>query len=341
MKQACLEFIAKLPKAELHVHLEGTLDPESFLAIAHRNNIKLTFNTVEQVKSQLYTFHDLASFIEVYRQAIAVLKTEQDFYDLTLAYLKKAVDQGVVHAEIFFDLQSYTHHTVSAATIMNGVGKALAEAYETYGITTWMIMCFIRDMSEEDALQVLEIIRPYKEVIAIGLASVEAGYPPAKFERAFSKAREYGYHIVCHAGEEAGPEYIWQALHLLKAERIDHGIACMQDAQLVDYLVTHKIPLTVCPLSNVALHRFTSMNEHSIKKMYDAGLMVTINSDDPAFFNGYIDDNYKAVAKNLGFTCGQLAQCALNSIHASFINDDLKKKYIKKLDEYIMTHTCQ
>ena len=341
MNQSCLQFIKNLPKAELHVHLEGTLEPEHFLQIAKRNNIQISYETVDQVKSELYTFHDLASFIAVYRQVITVLKTEQDFYELTLAYLKRVATQGVLHTEIFFDLQSYTHHQVSASTIMNGVQKALIEGYEKYNITAALIMCFIRDLSEEDALKTLEIIRPYKDVIAIGLASVEVGNPPSKFERAFHQAREYGYHIVCHAGEEAGPDYIWQALQLLKAERIDHGISCLQDPRLITYLVEHKIPLTLCPLSNVALDRFKSIKEHPIKKMYDAGLMVTINSDDPAFFNGYIDDNYQAVMEKLGINCKQLAECARNSIRASFIADALKKEYMKKLDEYVIKHQCK
>lgn len=341
MKQGCIDFIRKLPKAELHVHLEGTLEAEEFLRIAERNKIAVPYNTVEQVKSKLYTFHDLASFIEVYRQAIGILKTEKDFYDLTFSYLKKVASQGVIHAEIFFDLQSYTHHNVAPEIIMNGIHRGIVDAKNRLNISVFMIMCFIRDMSEEDALRTLEIIRPYKDVIAIGLASIEHGNPPSKFEHAFKIARFYGYHVVAHAGEECGPDYIWQALQLLKAERIDHGIACMQDPQLVTFLKEQHIPLTVCPLSNVALQRFKSINDHPIKTMYDAGLMITINSDDPAFFGGYIDDNYETVMKNLGFSCGELVACARNSIMASFINNDQKKEFLKKIDEYSMGHKCE
>jgi adenosine deaminase len=329
-----------MPKAELHVHLEGTLEPENYLLIAQRNKIDVSYKSVDEVKKDLYSFHDLASFIEVYRRAISVLKTEKDFYDLTFWYLKKAASQGVLHTEIFFDFQSYSQQNIAAETIMDGTHRAIADAREQFDISASMILCFIRDMSEEDAFKTLELVRPFKEVLAIGLASVERGNPPSKFERVFRKAREYGYHVVAHAGEECGPEYIWQALQLLNAERIDHGIACMQDPSLIEYLKENNIPLTVCPLSNIALQRFKSIKDHPIKKMYDAGLMITINSDDPAFFGGYIDDNYEAVAEHLGFNCNELAACARNSILASFIVQQKKEEYLSKIDNYINGHKC-
>jgi len=341
MKKNCIEFIRKLPKAELHVHLEGTLEPTQLLFFADRNNIHLPYKNVDEVKSALYFFYDLASFIAVYRQAIDVLKTERDFYDLVVAYLKKIASQGVLHTEIFIDLQSYTHRNVKSALILNGLHAGLIYAKEHYNISANLILCFLRDLSEEDAFSTLELVRQNKDIRAIGLASVEKGNPPVKFVNVFKKAREDGYHLVAHAGEEAGADYVWQALQLLQVERIDHGIACMQDPKLIQYLVEKKIPLTVCPLSNVALNCVPSIKEHPLKKMYDAGLMVTINSDDPAFFKGYIDDNYQAVMENLNFSCAELIDCARNSFMASFITEAQKKEFIQKLDEYVLGHSCE
>lgn len=329
----------KLPKAELHVHIEGTLEPDMYLHFAERNKIKVPYTNQDQVRTALYKFHDLASFIDAYKKASEVICTGQDFYDLTVAYLKKADAQGVLHTEIFFDLQFDVKQTLDTAKVINGMHQAIVDCNREFGITGSLILCFVRDMSEESALKALELSLPFKDkIVAVGLASIEKNNPPSKFERVFNMARSHGLHTVAHAGEECGPDYVWQAIDILKAERIDHGVRCMEDPRLVAELVKRNIPLTVCPLSNVALGVYKNMVSHPIKKMFDAGLMVTINSDDPGFFGGYIGDNFTAVAKSLGFSTADLITIARNSLSASFASEERKKECLVKLNEYVKKH---
>ena len=338
---SCLNFIASLPKAELHIHLEGTLTPEQYLFFAQRNNISIPYVTKEEIKKNLYTFFDLPSFITVYKKTIEVLCTEQDFYDLTMSYLKKAHEQSIVHSEIFFDLQTYIPRGIEPSLIINGMHRAFVDAHEQMGISAAMIMCIIRDLSEEDAFDILAVLDQFKDkVVGIGLASVEKDNAPTKFEHVFAAARLKGYRVVAHAGEECGPDYIRDAIIALHPERVDHGISCMRDPSLVTTLAITQLPLTVCPLSNVALGYASSIATHPIKAMFDAGLMVTINSDDPGFFGGSCADNYIAVAQDSSFTCKDLVACAANSIKASFCVDTLKQKYLSLLESYASEHAC-
>ena len=322
------EFIKKLPKAELHVHIEGTLEPEQLLLFADRNKIKIPFSSVAAVR-EAYKFTNLQSFLDLYYQGESVLCTEQDFYDLTASYFKKISEQGVVHAEIFFETQTYHERGIAFGTIITGIYAAATQAEKLYGITSALILCFLRHLSEQDAFIALQESLPYRDkIIGIGLASSELGNPPAKFKQVFQEARNYGYHAVVHAGEEAGPDYIWEALTILGAERIDHGVQCMKDPQLVQELLTRKIPLTVCPLSNVALQIYKNLEEHPIKRMLDAGLCVSINSDDPAYFGGYIAENYQAVAECFEMSKKDLIIIARNSIIGSFMPEDKKNKLL-------------
>lgn len=338
---ACLNFIVSLPKAELHIHLEGTLSPDQYLFFAQRNSITVPYTTVEQVKNKLYSFSDLSSFVTVYQKASEVLHLEQDFYDLTFAYLKKAHMQGIVRSEIFFELQSYIARKIAPSAIINGMHRAFIDAQAQLGISAAMIMCIARELSEQEAFDALEILNEFKDkVIGIGIAGIEKDNPPIKFESVFNAARQNGYRVVAHAGEECGPEYIRQAIVALHAERIDHGIACMKDPVLVSSLALTQVPITVCPLSNVALGYASSLSTHPIRAMFEAGLMITINSDDPAFFGGYCADNYSAIAQNISFSCNDFVVCARNSIKASFCDDDLKQKYLNQLDNYAQGHSC-
>lgn len=339
--ESCLDFIALLPKAELHIHLEGTLTPDQYMFFAQRNNISIAYNSVQEIKNALYTFHDLPSFIAVYKKATEVVCTEQDFYDLTTEYLRKAHAQGILHCEIFFDLQTYSSRGIEPSIIINAMHKAFIDAREEMGISASMIMCIMRDLDEEDAFRILDTLEAFKDkVIGIGLASVEKDNPPTNFEHVFALARQKGFRLVAHAGEECGPDYIRDAIIALHVERIDHGIACVRDPLLVTTLAITQLPLTVCPLSNVALGYASSMENHPIKVMFDAGIMVTINSDDPAFFGGYCSDNYIAVAQSLSFSCKDLVICAANSIKASFCDDALKQKYLHQLEQYAQGHVC-
>jgi len=335
----CKQFITNLPKAELHVHSEGTMEPAQLLLFAERNNISIPDGLLDPSKTK-YIFSNYQGFLDAYIQATNVLQKEQDFYELTLAYLKKASEQGVLHTEIFFDIQTYFPRNIDPKIIIYGMDRAFIQAKKLYGIDGAMIMCFLRHLSEEDAFKALEIAYEHKDkIVGIGLASLEQGNPPSKFERAFARAREYGFHIVAHAGE-CLPKIIHDTVTLLKVERIDHGVLCMQDAQLVQELVQKQIPITVCPLSNIVLGIFKTLHDHPLKKMLDTGLMVTINSDDPAFFGGYIADNYLAVGQALGLTCHDLILCARNSFIASFVADDVKRRYLETLDEYVAEHSC-
>ena len=337
----CKRFITNLPKAELHVHIEGTMEPSQLRVFAERNKIAVPAGVLD-ASGQRYLFSDLASFLKAYLQATTVLQTEQDFYDLTFAYLKKVAQQGVLHTEIFFDLQSYLPRKVAPATIINGMHRALVDGKKQLGISGFLIMCFLRNLSEEDAFKALGLLDGFRDkVIGVGLAAVEEGNPPMKFTPVFAKAVALGFRTVAHVGEGShAVDFFHQAITQLGVERIDHGIACMSDAQLVRELAKKRIPLTVCPLSNVALGLYKKLEDHPLDEMFDAELMVTINSDDPAFFGGYILENYLAVADALDFSCSDLVVCARNSFTASFLSAAEKARCLAELDDYVEQHDC-
>jgi len=328
------EFIHKLPKAELHMHIEGSLEPELMFALAKRNNIQLPYASVEEVH-QAYKFTDLQSFLDIYYAGMKVLIQEQDFYDLTWAYLQKAVTQNIRHTEIFFDPQAHLDRGIKFETVVKGIHRALEDGQKKIGISSHIIICFLRDLTEDSAHKVLEQALPYKDwIIAVGLDSAEKGNPPSKFKAVFDKAREHGFLTVAHAGEEGPAEYIWEALDILQVSRIDHGIRCVEDPELVARLVTNQIPLTVCPLSNVKLRAVKNMSEHPLKKMFEEGLCVTVNSDDPAYFSGYVNENFIAANAALKFSKVDLYDIAKNSFIASFLDYDVKQKLIAELDEF-------
>ena len=328
------EFIQKLPKAELHLHIEGTLEPEMMFELARKNNIDLPYESVAEIK-EAYDFDDLQSFLDLYYQGSQVLQKERDFYDLTWAYLQKAASQNVRHAEIFFDPQSHTSRGIAFETAYQGIYQALQDGEAKLGISSQLILSFLRDRSAEEAFATLEQALPYKDTIpAVGLDSAEQGNPPSKFKEVFEKARAEGFLTVAHAGEEGPPEYIWEAINLLKVSRIDHGVRSMEDPKLLDYLVDKQIPLTVCPLSNVELKVFDSMSKHNLKKLLDMGICATVNSDDPSYFGGYVSENYQAAQKALNLTDKELYQLAKNSFQASFLSPEAKQKLIAELDDY-------
>lgn len=324
-------FIEALPKVELHLHIEGSLEPELMFSLAQRNKINLPFKSVEEVR-KAYDFSNLQDFLDIYYQGMGVLQTGQDFYDLTWAYLEKCAAQNVVHVEIFFDPQGHTERGIKFETVLNGITRALDEGKRKLNISSRLIMCFLRHLSEDDAFKTLEQALPYKDrIIGVGLDSSEVGHPPSKFERVFAKARAEGFLIVAHAGEEGPPEYVREALDLLKVNRIDHGNRSLEDKDLVARLVKEKMALTVCPLSNLKLCVVKDLRQHPLKKMLELGLKATINSDDPAYFGGYMNDNYKAVAKALNLTKEDLLTLTRNSIEASFLHDAEKSVLLKKL----------
>ncbi|WP_151813989.1 adenosine deaminase [Acinetobacter junii] len=326
-----IELIRALPKAELHVHIEGTFEPELMFAIAQRNQIQIPYQSVEEVK-QAYNFHNLQSFLDIYYAGANVLVHEQDFYDLAWAYFEKCAEDRVVHTEMFFDPQTHTERGVEFVTVLNGLKRAFTDAKEKLGISSQLIMCFLRHLSEEKAFETLEQALPFKDdIIAIGLDSSEVGHPPSKFERVFAKAREAGFLIVAHAGEEGPPEYIWEALDLLKVNRIDHGVRSEEDEQLMTRLIAEKMPLTVCPLSNLKLCVVKDMTEHNIRRLLQKGVHVTVNSDDPSYFGGYMNDNFIAIQQALNLSNEELKQLAINSFEASFISDDDKQKWITEV----------
>lgn len=315
------EWLQGLPKAELHLHIEGTLEPELMFRLAERNDVTLPYADVEAVRAA-YVFEDLQSFLDLYYAGCSVLVTEEDFADLTTAYLRRAADQGVRHAEIFFDPQTHTDRGIDFATVINGIDRGLADGRRDFGITSRLILCFLRHLSEDAAMATLEAALAHRDAItAVGLDSSESGNPPSKFQAVFDRARAEGLLTVAHAGEEGPPEYIREALDLLRVLRIDHGVRCMEDEDLVERLVAERVPLTVCPLSNVKLRVFDDLADHPIRRMFERGLLVTINSDDPAYFGGYIGDNYVATAEALGFDRDAMRQIARNSFLASFLDD--------------------
>ncbi|WP_127490967.1 adenosine deaminase [Acinetobacter calcoaceticus] len=326
-----VELIRALPKAELHVHIEGTFEPELMFAIAQRNQIQIPYKSVEEVK-QAYNFHNLQSFLDIYYAGANVLVHEQDFYDLAWAYFEKCAEDRVVHTEMFFDPQTHTDRGVAFSTVINGLKRACADAKAKFGISSQLIMCFLRHLSEEAAFETLGQALPFKQdIIAVGLDSSEVGHPPAKFERVFAKAREEGFLIVAHAGEEGPPEYVWEALDLLKVNRIDHGVRSEEDEQLMARLINEKMPLTVCPLSNLKLCVVNDMKDHNIRRLLQKDVHVTVNSDDPSYFGGYMNDNFFAIQQALDLTNDELKKLAINSFEASFISDEEKQKWIAEI----------
>jgi adenosine deaminase len=326
-------FVRGLPKAELHLHIEGTLEPEMVFALARRNGVILPYLSVTALR-EAYRFADLQSFLDVYYACAEVLQTEDDFREMTAAYLRKAHDQGIVHVEIFFDPQTHTARGVAFDTVVNGITKALVEGERQFGITHRLILCFLRHLSEADALETLAQALPHSGVIAaVGLDSSELGHPPAKFAAVFERARREGFLAVAHAGEEGPPGYVHEALDLLQVSRIDHGVRSEEDPELIARLVRDRVPLTVCPLSNVMLKVFDAMADHNLKRLLDVGVLVTVNSDDPAYFGGYVVENYLAVHGALGLSKADLAQLARNSIEAAFLSAEAKRDWLEKIDQ--------
>ncbi len=327
-------FINNIPKAELHLHIEGSFEPELMFKIAQRNGIKLKYNSVEDLKKE-YSFNNLQEFLDIYYEGAGVLINEQDFYDLTWAYLEKAHEQNIVHTEIFFDPQTHTERGVEFSTVINGIHKALEDGKTKLGISSKIIMCFLRHLDESEAIKTLEQALPYKDIIvAVGLDSSEVGHPPNKFERVFEKAIREGFLTVAHAGEEGPTEYIWNSMKLLKVARIDHGIRAIEDDELMKQLATTQMPLTVCPLSNLKLKAVKKMEDLPLKVFLDKDIMATVNSDDPAFFGGYINENFQAAADALDLTKEDIAQLATNSFKASFLDSETKQMYVAAVKEY-------
>ncbi len=327
-------FINGIPKAELHVHIEGTFEPELMFKIAQRNNIKFQYKSVDELK-KAYDFNNLQEFLDIYYAGASVLIHEQDFYDMTWAYMEKLNSQNVIHAEIFFDPQTHTDRGIQFSTVITGIHSALMKAEKEFGMTTKLIMCFLRHLDEDQAFQTLEQSMEYKDwIIGVGLDSSEVGHPPSKFQRVFKKAQAGGFLTVAHAGEEGPPEYVWEALNLLNVARIDHGNRALEDDALVQLLAHKQIPLTVCPLSNLKLRVVDKLEDHPLRKMMNAGLLVTINSDDPSYFGGQLNDNFWELAKVLNLTTDDIYQLVKNSFTASFLSDTEKLNYIKQIDEY-------
>ena len=328
-------FIANLPKVELHCHIEGTFEPELMFSIAERNRIQLPYQDVDALR-QAYAFTQLQDFLDIYYQGMNVLQTEQDFHDLTWAYLERIHQDNVRHCEIFFDPQGHVSRNVPFELVVNGINSALTRGESELAISSELIMCFLRHLDQDDAFRTLELADPFSDqIVGIGLDSSEQGNPPEKFEQVFAAAREQGYLAVAHAGEEGPPEYIYSALDKLHVNRIDHGNSCLQNSALVDRLVNEQIPLTVCPLSNTRLCVVDEMVKHPLKQMLDVGLKVTVNSDDPAYFGGYMSDNFDAVTTALKLTRQELAQLSYNAIDASFTTDGRKVELRKELSAYM------
>jgi adenosine deaminase len=328
------EYIRGLPKAELHVHIEGTLEPEMAFQLAKKHGITLPYATVEELRGA-YRFADLQSFLDIYYAGANVLRDAEDFHALTLAYLRKAHEQGVVHVEIFFDPQTHTARGIALATVLDGLRRALSEAEREFGITCRLILCFLRHLSAAEAMRTLEEALPYKDAIAaVGLDSSESGHPPRKFAEVFARARREGLWAVAHAGEEGPPSYIYEALDILGVRRIDHGVRCEEVPELLGRLARERIPLTVCPLSNIKLNVFERIESHNLKRLLEHGVCVTVNSDDPAYFGGYVVENYLAVQRGLGLSRGELVVLARNSIEASFLPDSAKRRWLASIDAY-------
>jgi len=326
------DLLRAMPKTELHMHIEGSLEPELIFQLAQRNQVQLPYSSVEVLRAA-YAFTDLQSFLDIYYAGASVLLTEPDFYDMAWAYFLKAQADNVVHAELFFDPQTHTARHVPMDTVINGLHRACVDAQTKLGISASLILCFLRHLSEEEALQTLEEAKPYLDkIIGVGLDSSERGHPPEKFERVFAQARALGLRVVAHAGEEGPPAYIWGALDVLKAERIDHGVQAIHDPTLMKRLAQERIPLTVCPLSNQKLCVFSNLADHNLGAMLDQGLCVMLNSDDPAYFGGYLNDNFVQTFAALPLTAAHAYQLACNSYEASFVPEAQKQVWRGQLD---------
>lgn len=331
------KFIDEMPKVELHLHIEGSLEPELMFELAQRNKVAIPFKTVDEVR-QAYNFSNLQDFLDIYYKGMSVLQTEQDFYDLTMAYLKRVSGQNVMHTEIFFDPQGHTERGVAFETALNGITRALDEGRTQLGVTSHLIMCFLRHLSEEKAFETLKQALPHKDkILGVGLDSSEVGHPPSKFERVFAEARKEGFLLVAHAGEEGPPAYVWEALDSLKIDRMDHGNRSLEDGALVKRIANDGIALTVCPLSNLRLCGVKDMKDHPLKKMLDMGLKATVNSDDPAYFGGYMTENFKAVAHALNLSKDELLTLTRNGIEASFVSNDDKARMNQRLEKFALS----
>jgi adenosine deaminase len=325
---ALAELIRRIPKVELHMHIEGSLEPELVFRLAAKNGVKLAYPSVDALRGA-YSFHNLQSFLDIYYAGTSVLLDEQDFYDMTAAYCERAAADKVAHTEIFFDPQSHTSRGVSMGTVIGGIRRALDDAKQKHGMTSGMILCFLRHLSEEDAFATLEAAKPFlQELVGVGLDSSEVGHPPSKFERVYAAARKLGLRSVAHAGEEGPPAYIREALDLLRVERVDHGVRCLEDEALTDELVRRQIPLTVCPQSNVKLCVVKTMAEHNLAKLLDRGLCATVNSDDPAYFGGYMVDNFMNVCDALPVGAAEVVKLCENAVVASFLPNERKQELL-------------
>ena len=327
-----IELIKKIPKAELHLHIEGSLEPELMFEMAKRNKIEIPFKSVDEIRSA-YNFHDLQSFLDIYYQGAKVMIKQQDFFDLTWAYMLKCREENIVHTEIFFDPQAHSNRGIEFGLVIDGIHNALLKAEKELGISSKIIMCFLRHLDEDSAFRTLDQALAHKnKIIGVGLDSSELGHSPSKFERVFKKAMKEGFLTVAHAGEEGPSEYVWEALDLLKVKRIDHGVRCLKDEKLVQKLLDEQIPLTVCPLSNVKLCVFEKLEDHNLKILLDKGLMVTVNSDDPAYFGGYLNTNLIEGQKALNLSIDDVKRLAINSFKSSFLSRDEKKKWIDQIN---------
>jgi adenosine deaminase len=326
------ELLRRMPKAELHIHIEGSLEPELIFALAARNGVRLPYADIDALR-RAYAFTDLQSFLDIYYAGASVLLHEQDFYDMAIAYLQRAASEHVLHAEIFFDPQTHTARGVSIETVITGLHRACLEAHTRLGLSATLILCFLRHLSEADAFATLEQALPWREhLIGVGLDSSELGHPPEKFARVFARCGELGLHRVAHAGEEGPPSYIWGALDILGVERIDHGVQAIHDRALMQRLAERRVPLTVCPLSNQKLHVFPDLAQHNLGALLEQGLIATVNSDDPAYFGGYLNENFTQTFAATGLGPSQAYQLARNSFEASFIEASRRRSYIEQLD---------
>jgi len=326
------DLIRRIPKAELHIHIEGSLEPELMFELAARNGLHLNYASTAELR-RAYCFDNLQSFLNIYYEGARVLRTERDFYDLTTAYVQRATADNVRHAEIFFDPQTHTQRGIPFETVMEGLTAGLRDARSNHGMSAFLILCFLRDQSAASAMATLEQALAFRDqIVAVGLDSAERGHPPSKFAEVFARARSEGFRTVAHAGEEGPPAYIREALDMLKASRIDHGVRCEEDAALMADLAARRVPLTVCPLSNVKLRVFPSMEKHNLRRLLAHGLCVTINSDDPAYFGGYMNENFLAAQRALGLTQDEIHQLARNSFEASFLTTKERRRFIDDLD---------
>ena len=326
-----INYINKIPKSELHLHIEGSLEPELMFKLSKRNKIEIPFKSIEEIKSA-YNFSNLDSFLKIYYQGSNVLITEEDFFDLTWEYILRCKQDNIVHTEIFFDPQSHTERGIKFNTIINGIDKALKKANSEFSITSKIIMCFLRHLEEESCFDILKQALNHKDkIVGVGLDSSEKGNPPQKFKNLFEAAIKEGFVTVAHAGEEGPPEYIWDSLNLLKVKRIDHGVQCLKDKKLVETLIKKNIPLTVCPLSNIKLCVFDKLENHNLKKMLDKGLRVMVNSDDPAYFGGYLNTNLIETTKALNLSLEDVKILIQNSFKSSFLDESTKNSWLSKI----------